>query len=369
MPNGGAQAGRSMCPHLSSISCAPENSLPRGGVSRCHSHIVEENNGIRTASRLSAWPKKQAPAPESRWDSEVKKLDMRSLSPDNRYKRRLEVIRLRKTGLSHFAIGSATGLSRTGVFDICKRFAEEGLAGMRDAPASPTAGAVRLLAPVQEALIRQLVSDNTPDQLSLPYPLWTRAAVARLIDRRLGIQLNVRTFGTYLARWGFAPRKVARHPGESSSAAGRHWLREELPAIEVKVKAQDGEICWGSDTPLLDEAAGSPSGNGDELETHAAKVSRPMSLTAAVNNKGQMRWRVHHGRLTPMELISFMRRLVKGGRKKVFLLLESSRVQRAQPVQAWLIEHVDEIQVFDKPRDHLSQLSGRLDRSTVQHTV
>lgn len=299
----------------------------------------------------------------------MNKVDMRSLSPGNRYKRRIEVIRLRKTGLSHFAIGLATGLSRTGVFDICKRFAEEGMAGMRDAPANTMGGAVRLLAPVQEALIRQLVSDNTPDQLSLPYPLWTRTAVSRLIDDRLGIQLNVRTFGTYLARWGFAPRKVARHPGESSSVAGRLWLREELPAIEVKARAQDGEICWGSDTPLLDEAAGCPSGNGDELETHAAKVARPMSLIAAVNNKGQMRWRVHYGRLTPMKLITFMRRLVKGGRKKVFLMLEGSRVQRAPPVQAWLIEHVDEIQVFDKPRDQLSQVSGRLDSTKVRNPV
>lgn len=332
-------------------------------------YIAKANDEIRTTSRPSARLNKRSPAAESRWDFEVKKLDMRSLSPDNRYKRRIEVIRLRKTGLSHFAIGSATGLSRTGVFDICKRFAEEGIAGMRDVPASTTGGAARLLAPVQEALIRQLVSDNTPDQLSVPYPLWTRAAVARLIHRRLGIQLNVRTFGRYLVRWGFAPRKVARHPGESSSAAGRHWLREELPAIEVKAKAQDGEIYWGSDTPLLDEAAGSPAANGDELETQADKVARPMSLTAAVNNKGQMRWRVHHGRLTPIELITFMRRLVKGGRKKVFLMLEGSRVQRAQPVQAWLIEHVDEIQVFDKPRDQLSQVSGRLDRSTVQNTV
>ena len=276
---------------------------------------------------------------------------MRSLSPDNRYKRRIEVIRLRKTGLSHFAIGSATGLSRTGVFDICKRFAEGGIAGMRDAPGNTGGGAVRLLAPVKEALIRQLVSDNTPDQLSLPYPLWTRTAVARLIDRRFGIRLNARTFGTYLARWGFAPRRSARRPAQSSSAAGRHWLHKELPAIEVEAKAQDGEICWGSDTPLLNEAGEPPSANRDAFVAHAASVPHPVSLTAAVNNKGQMRWRVHSGRLTPMELITFMRRLVKGSRKKVFLLLEGSRVQRAQPVQAWLIEHADEIQVFDKPRD------------------
>ena len=174
-------------------------------VYRCQGatpRITEGNDDIRPTGRRSTPLSTLWTDCGNRRSVHMKKVDMRSLSPDNRYKRRVEVIRLRKAGLSHLAIGSATGLSRTGVFDICKRFAEDGMAGMRDAPASARGGAARLLAPVQEALIRQLVSDNTPDQLSLPYPLWTRAAVARLIHRRLGIQLNARTFGTYLARWG-----------------------------------------------------------------------------------------------------------------------------------------------------------------------
>jgi hypothetical protein len=93
-----------------------------------------------------------------------------------------------------------------------------------------------------------------------------------------------------------------------------------------------------------------------------------LSLTAAVNNKGQMHWRVHAGQLTALALITFMRRLVIGARKKVFLLMEDIRASHARSVRVWLVEHVDEIEVFDKPRDRLlspSRPSVRLDHATA----
>ena len=47
--------------------------------------------------------------------------DMRKLSRDARHERRVQVIRLRKAGRTYEDIAALTGLSRTGVFDICKR--------------------------------------------------------------------------------------------------------------------------------------------------------------------------------------------------------------------------------------------------------
>jgi|WetSurSiteA1Bulk_404760.scaffolds.fasta_scaffold47847_2 hypothetical protein len=52
--------------------------------------------------------------------------DMRSLSRDARHGRRVQVIPLRKAGYTHDAIAGQTGLSHTGVFDICKRLGPAG---------------------------------------------------------------------------------------------------------------------------------------------------------------------------------------------------------------------------------------------------
>jgi transposase len=134
--------------------------------------------------------------------------DMRTLSRDARHERRVQVIRLRKTGLTYDAIAAQTGLSRTGVFDICKRHEDGGAKALRDAVGGRKVGEFRVLTAEQEREVQRLIRDKTPDQIKLPYALWSRAAVAELIAARFGIRVPVRTMGTYLKRWGLYAAKA-----------------------------------------------------------------------------------------------------------------------------------------------------------------
>lgn len=152
---------------------------------------------------------------------------MRSLSRDARQERRVQVIRLRAAGQTYEAIAAQTGLSRTGVFDICQRHAAGGAKALRDAVGGRKPGEGRRLTTDQEAEVRKLICDKTPDQLKMPYALWTRGAVADLIEHRYGIRLPVRTMGLYLSRWGFTPQKPIRRAYEQSPAAVKQWLETD----------------------------------------------------------------------------------------------------------------------------------------------
>ncbi len=46
------------------------------------------------------------------------------------------------------------------------------------------------LLPRQEAQIALLLRDRRPEQLKLPFYLWTRDAVVELIERRFGVQVS-----------------------------------------------------------------------------------------------------------------------------------------------------------------------------------
>src|SRR5215212_2094858 len=133
----------------------------------------------------------------------MKHVDMRSLTPEAQEERRRQVIGLRQAGLTYAAIAAQVGLTQTGVFNICRRFAERGAAGLRSGPRGPAPGTGRYLDAAQEAEVRGLIRRHTPDELGLPFALWGRAAVRELVLRRCGVRLAVRTMGTYLARRGF----------------------------------------------------------------------------------------------------------------------------------------------------------------------
>ena len=53
--------------------------------------------------------------------------------------------------------------------------------------------------------VQSWIKDKCPEQLKLPYALWTAGVVRELIRRRLGKHLGLSTVQLYLLKWGFTP--------------------------------------------------------------------------------------------------------------------------------------------------------------------
>jgi transposase len=276
---------------------------------------------------------------------------MRSLSSRAKFDKRVKVIELRNAGRTYVQIASQLGLSRTGVFDICKRHAAMGHTALRDAPGGRGPGEGRMLAPEQEALLRQQIIDSTPDKLAMPELLWNRAAVSRLIEQRLGIVLPVRTLALYLARWGFTARKPRIRPAGPKSLVLNQWLTDRYPLVSVKSRTEGGEISWGSDSRLLADYGTRPGDAAAGLAAPHLKRGgrRGLSMISAVTNKGQLRWSTFNAPLDAPTLIAFLRRLVRGADRKVFLIMDDLRVCDESLVQTWLLEHEDTIETFRLP--------------------
>ena len=88
---------------------------------------------------------------------------MRKLPAAAQEERRRQVIGLRQSGMTYQEIADLVGLSRTGVFNICQRYRNLGVAGLRSKPHGPPVGTTRRLSAAQEAEIRSLIRRHTPD--------------------------------------------------------------------------------------------------------------------------------------------------------------------------------------------------------------
>src|ERR1700720_2099828 len=91
--------------------------------------------------------------------------------------------------------------------------------------------AIARLAPHQAATTVRHILSGCPDQLSMPFALWTLEAVQELLSRKFDVQVSVWTVGRYLRAWGLTPQKPVRRAYEQDPAAVRQWLEEEYPAI------------------------------------------------------------------------------------------------------------------------------------------
>src|SRR3954453_4433270 len=251
----------------------------------------------------------------------MRHVDMRKLPAAAQEERRRQVVGLRQRGLTYRAIAGQVGLSRTGVIDICQRFAVEGAKGLVSKPRGRKPDEQRLLDAAQEAEVQGLIRRHTPDELGLPFALWSRAAVGALVARHCGVALAVRTVGKYLARWGFTAQKPIRRAYEQDPAAVRRWLRRDYPAIVKRAKQARGIVVWGDETGLrADDVRGrSYAPRGRTLVVRAAQTRFKMSLITAVTNQGKLRWMVVDGAVNGPTFIRFLERLIREARGKVFL--------------------------------------------------
>ena len=146
----------------------------------------------------------------------MRHVDMRKLPAAAQEERRRQAVGLRQRGLTYTATAERVGLSRTGVINICRRFAAEGAHGLVGKPRGRKPDEQRLLDAAQEAEARGLIHRHTPDELGLPFALWSRVAVGMLIEQRCGVRLAERTVGKYLARWHFTAQKPTRRAYEQA---------------------------------------------------------------------------------------------------------------------------------------------------------
>ncbi|MDB4458310.1 winged helix-turn-helix domain-containing protein, partial [Akkermansiaceae bacterium] len=133
--------------------------------------------------------------------------DSRTIPPEQLYERRKQAVALRKTGMSFLEIAQIVGVRRRDVGGRWYAMWQEG--GMKalkvGARGTPKGSGLRLNTFEQER-IRKSPIEKSPDQLKMPFALWTRDAVRLLVKEIYGYDLPIRTSGRYLKCWNFTPQ-------------------------------------------------------------------------------------------------------------------------------------------------------------------
>jgi len=265
--------------------------------------------------------------------------------------RRRRAVKLRERGMTLREVAAQAELSVPTVMAAHRAYLAGGWAAVDVKPRGRKPGDGRQLTASQEAQIRRLICDKTPDQLKLGFALWNRQAVLQLVHDRLGIKLPIRTVGEYLKRWGFTPQKPIKKAYEQRPAEVKKWLDEEYPQIAARAKAEQAEIHWGDETGLRsDDVRGrgyAPKGHTPVVRVNNKREG--LSIISTVTNRGKVRWKIFEGAMHADLLIDFFKRLIKDADRKVFLILDNLKVHHARKVKAWLADHEDEIEVFYLP--------------------
>jgi transposase len=110
--------------------------------------------------------------------------DFRGLAAATQAELRRRAVAMVRAGKTQEDAAISIGVTRQIVSGWMKLYEQGGDAALEGRRRGRRPGEQKALNSTQEAKIKRLIADKCPDQLKLPLALWTREAVAQLIERR-----------------------------------------------------------------------------------------------------------------------------------------------------------------------------------------
>ena len=279
----------------------------------------------------------------------MKQRDARSLSGSAQEELRRCAVKAVLDGKSQTEVAKALEVSRQAVNQWVQAYRRSGEKSLRSRERGRPFGGT--LSSRQERYIAKAVIGKRPNQLRLPFYLWTREAVGRLIYEKYGVQLSVWTVGRYLKRWGFTPQKPSRRAFKQSEYKIEIWLAEQYPAIKKQAQNEKAEIFWGDEMGLRsDHVSGCSYGRKGQTPVIPTTGDRfSCNMISAITNRGTLYFMVFKDRFKTDVFLDFLRRLIRQAQHKVFLIVDGHPVHRAKKVKKWLAKYSDRICLFFLP--------------------
>lgn len=279
----------------------------------------------------------------------MKLKDARHLSALAQEALRYRVVNAIENGMSKSEASRVFKVSRTAIHHWTKAVANSGASSLKAKKRGP--GASSRLLPHQAATAVRLIEQKCPDQLDLPFYLWTREAVQQFLAERFNLSVSVWTVGRYLKKWGFTPQKPLRRTYEQDPKAVKHWLEMEYPEICHQASREKAEIHWGDYMGVRsDYQAGRCYGRRGQTPVVQGTGKRfRCNIISTLTNRGKLYFKVFTQRFTAAVMIEFLRRLVRQCERKIFLIVDGHPVHRSKQLRLWLEQYADRIRLFFLP--------------------
>ena len=282
------------------------------------------------------------------------KVDARKLTAEGRQLLRQMVIRLRQqSGMTAAALAAAAGVHPTTIKTWLARARREGEQLLGEKPRGRPLGTLRKLKMADEMWLRDQIIGSHPQQMKLPFALWSRPAIKALVKAQFGLDMQDRLIGKYLRRWGFTPQRPVKRALEQRPEEVARWLEATYPQIKARAQEEGAVIYWGDETAVKEDAhwvrGDAPEDQTPVLTVPARRQS--LAMISAISPRGDAQFQIVEGSINSARFIAFLATLIDGASRKIFLVVDNLRVHHATVVREWLADKAHQIELVYLPPD------------------
>lgn len=253
--------------------------------------------------------------------------------------RKMAVQRVREGERASDVIASF-GMHRCTIYGWLKAVRGRGN-GLKALAAKPATGRPRSLTAAQEQQVFRWINGKNPMQYGFDFGLWTRQIARELIAQRFVVTLSLASVGALLARVGLTPQKPLQRAYQRDPEAIARWQQQTYPAIARQAKRDKADIYFWDESGFgADGVQGTTWGAKGQTPVVSVPGQRQgISAASAVSSKGAFWFATYSGGLNGALFVTWLRRMMRGRRKPLHLILDSLPAHKTRAVR----DYVDEL--------------------------
>lgn len=278
----------------------------------------------------------------------MRKNDARKLDHATLEAIRMRAVRQVQDGNSPEAVINALGFSRACIYNWLAAYRSGGWDGLK---AGHISGRPRKLNGKQVAWIYKAVTTKSPLQLRFSFALWTRGMIRTLINRKYGVSLSLASVGRLLAQMGLTCQKPLSKALEQDGGLVKEWVKKTFPKIKAMARDVKAGLYFGDESGVRsDFHAGTtwaPKGQTPVVMKTGRRFS--LNMISAITSKGVLRFMVSPKRINSVLFLEFLKRLMRGSIRPVFLIVDGSSAHKAKIVTKYVEGHKGRLRLFFLP--------------------
>jgi transposase len=277
-----------------------------------------------------------------------KVFDGRQLPRKAKEQLRMAAVNRVEAGESPEFVAAGLGINRRTIYRWIEAFHYGGEAALK---AKPIPGAPPKLDAKQMARLARIVRTKNPLQLNFEFALWTLAMIRELIRRDFAVRLSEVSVGRLMRRLGFSPQRPLYRAWQQDPALVERWRAEDYPKIAARAKREGALIFFADESGIRsDHHAGTtwaPVGQTPVVKATGARYG--LNMLSAVNALGHFRFMTVEGRVNAGVFREFLKRLITGMERKIFLIVDGHPAHKARLVSRFVEDNADAIELFFLP--------------------
>lgn len=274
--------------------------------------------------------------------------DLRSLSHEALEHLRVHSVKRVQAGEPAVDVARSIGTRPEVVYKWVAMYRSGGWHALR---AKPVPGRPPLLDERAMQWIYKTVATKNPLQLKFEFALWTREMIRTLIKRKFDVELSLVSVGKLLAQLGLSPQRPLRRAIERDESLVKRWLKREFPAIRDLAKREKATIFFGDEAGVRSDyhsgTTWAPIGQTPIVRATGQRVG--CNMISAISGKGQMRFMLTRGRVTSAVFVDFLRRLMQGMKRTVFLIVDGHPTHRSKMTRNFVESTGGKLRLFFLP--------------------